>query len=122
MKTNTMKLLSVILILSLLLAACGGGSSDDPNAGTWVGVSATMLGIEMEAADLFPDGISLELQGNGKGKLIAEGDSDRITWTYEDGVLTIVDGDESMTGTIDGDTMTLVNLFDTGMDLIFVKE
>ena len=121
---NHRKLLALLLALTLvvLLAACGGEKTDDPNAGTWNGVTVSMLGIEMDIVDIFPGGIQLELKGNGKGNIIVEGDSSRIQWSCENGQLTVGDSSVTMSGTIEGSVLTLQNLLGTGMDIVFEKE
>ena len=120
------KISSIILALFILvnLAACGGNSakSEEPNVGTWNAISVSMLGITQEIEEVFEQGVSLELESNGKFNLNMDGEKANGKWKYEDGSLTLNGDGLDLTGTIENGILTLNNMLDTGLDLIFEKE
>ncbi len=118
------KIVSILLAIMLVagLAACGGGSSDDPNVGTWNAVSASMMGIDMEVADLFEDGVTLELKANGKFTLSVDGEKGNGKWEYGGDAINFSASDADMTGTVKDGMLTLTNLLGMGVDVTFEKE
>lgn len=82
--------LAVILAIVLIVSLVGGNkASDDPNVGLWKAVTASMWEMDMAVSDLFEEGVTLELKGNGKCVLNVDGDSADGKWSYEDGVLAV---------------------------------
>ena len=116
------KLLSIILagIMLLSLVACGGGRADEAYVGNWISVSGTAMGFTMTGEDI--EGFGLVLESGGKGTMRIEGDEAGIKWTNDDTNLTVTVQGEELVGTIGTDTLTFVNLLNTGMDLTFAKE
>ena len=98
------------LVLVAGLAACGGGGSDDPNVGTWNAVSASMMGIEMEVADLFDGGVTLELKSNGKFTINVDGEKSSGKWEYNGDTINFTASDADMTGTVKDGMLTLTDL------------
>ena len=80
----------LVLILTFSLAACGGGGagSDDPNLGLWEAKLAEMLGIEMDVADFFEKGFTIELKTNGNCTLNVDGSRANGKWTLASSLLT----------------------------------
>ncbi len=118
--------LAVILAVVLILVLGGKGNtpeaSNDPNVGVWNATNASMWGMDMAVADVFENGVSLELKDNGKCVLTVDGDSANGKWSYEDGVLSLTGGGVDCTGTIESGVLSLTNLMDMGVDLTFEKE
>lgn len=116
------KLLSIILagVMLLSLTACGGGRADDAYAGNWISVSGTAMGFTMTGEDI--EGFGLTLETDGKGTMAIDGDEANIKWTNDDTNLTVTVEGEDLVATIGKDTLTFVNLMNTGMDLTFAKE
>ena len=112
----------LILIMAIGLTACGGAdNSDDPNVGMWNAVSASMLGISSGIDEIFEQGASLELKGNGKYELILDGEADKGKWTYEEDGLAFSGSQLDLYGRIEDGILTLENIMDTGLDLAFQK-
>lgn len=120
------KMISVFLLFILLatVSACSGKvvDSDDPNIGNWQAVSASMLGFEQDITDLFEKGASLELKADGKYNLVLDGERASGKWRYEDGGIILVIEGIDFTGNIDNGILTLTNMLDMGLDLVFEKE
>ena len=116
------KLLSIILavVMLLSLAACGGGRADDIYVGNWISISGTAMGYTLTGEEV--SGFGLNLEAGGKGSMMIEGDETNIKWTNDDVNLTVKVQGEELVGTIGTDTLTFVNLLNTGMDLTFAKE
>lgn len=115
--------LAVILAIVLIVSLVGGNkASDDPNVGLWKAVTASMWEMDMAVSDLFEEGVTLELKGNGKCVLNVDGDSADGKWSYEDGVLAVSGGGIDCTGAIENGVLSLTNLMDMGIDLTFEKE
>lgn len=119
------KISSIIFVFVMLfnVTACSSKSSesDDPNVGMWNAVSASTMGITEDISELFEQGASLKLKENGKYKLLLDGEKALGKWSYKDGVLEL-SGDVDFTGNINNGVLTLTNLLDMGLDLIFEKE
>lgn len=117
---------SIILALIMLVSftACGGKSSksDDPNVGMWKAVAASMMDMTMDVSEVFDEGASLELKENEKFELIMDGERANGKWEYNDGVLTLTGDGLDLNGTIESDILTLTNMLDMGLDLMFEKE
>lgn len=77
-------LLTVFLLLSL--AACG---HTEPGKGTYVCVAAEAEGISLDPQELYPDGVTLELQSKGKGRLLVGEESGTLRWSLSGEDLTL---------------------------------
>ena len=102
----------LVLLTALLLCACGGTSETaqtdtSPYAGTWTVTAASSGDEEMAVEKVYPDGMSIELWGNGVCQITVGELSDPATWSATDGAITISDGETDVLGTIDETAMVL---------------
>lgn len=118
------KLIVLFLALSLLLglAACGSRQPDDPNCGSYVGVSATMFGIEMEIHELFEKGFDVVLGSGGKGSITVDGTKAGLIWTLNGSSIHIegtgqAGKDLVLDGTVDSGVMVLEHVLDSDMSV-----
>ena len=102
-------LLVAALGMALVMSACGETTSvpASPYAGIWTAVSAEFEGTEVPIEEVFPDGMVLELQGNGVCQLSLGDDSDPASWSEEEGAITISDGETDLTGTVSEEAIVL---------------
>ncbi len=116
--------LLLILVLLFTLSACNstGGDKDDPNLGVWHAVSASMAGINMDVADIFEKGVTLELKGNGKFDMTVEGESAGGKWAYDGDALKLTADGIEMTCVVENGMLILTDLLGAGVDLTFEKE
>jgi len=121
-----MKRLSVLLlalVLAVSLTACGGNKIDakDPSVGKWSAVSITMLGFSMDVSQVFPGGVTVELNTNGKGTFVLDDKKDSLTWTVTNGEIDLKVDDTTFTGSII-DNQLFLDSQETGMTYVFEKE
>ena len=122
-KTRTISALLALAALTLALCACGGGTAaSSPYDGTWTAVEAGMgEDMQFDAGEIFPDGFSIDLAGDGTCTVTFGDESGPASWSVtEDGAITISDGSVDMSGTIDETTMKL-DLQD-GVNVTFLRE
>lgn len=113
--------LSLIMLVSL--AACGGGGEQtDPNAGIYTAVYGEMLGIEVEASEIFEDGFTIELRDNGKCVMKIDGESAKGKWTLDGTDFTIKGGGLDSSGWLEDGALYLENVMDMGVSLLFYSE
>ncbi len=112
------------LLLSLSLAACGGGKVDpsDPNQGLWIAATGEMMGVTLEASALFSEDFTIELQSDGKCAISVEGEKANGTWTFFNGAVTVKGGGLDCSGTLKNGALTLENMLDMGMTIVFTKD
>jgi hypothetical protein len=122
------KISSIILAFIMLVSftACGGkssdGDSDAPHLGMWNAVAASMMDMTLDISEVYDEGASLEMKDSGKFKLVLDGEKAYGKFTYEDGLLNLSGDGLDLSGTIENDILTLTNMLDMGLDLIFEKE
>lgn len=116
--------LAVILVVVLIavLGGKGGEASTDPNAGVYNAVTAEMWGVEMNVADIWSGGFSIELKDGGKCRLNIDGNSSSGKWTLEDGALKVSGGGLDCSGTLENGVMTLENVLNMGVTLKLERE
>ncbi len=112
--------LILILVTIFTLTACGGGAGDD--ADLYVATEVTMAGVSMDPKDVSSGGITLALDDNGKCTLVLNGEDYFAEWEVRGSAFTLTQSSDEFMGTMDGDTVTIENLLDSGMDIIFLKE
>jgi len=114
-------LIVLALVFVFCLVGCGDDKSDDPNVGLWKAVSVSAFGMDMSVADVFEGDVTLELKPNGKFVFIAAGETGTGSWNIEDGNIDLRASDGNLSGTATGDTITLVNIEETGVDIVFKR-
>ena len=95
---------------------------DDPNLGTYVGVKASMMGIDVNLTDILADGFVIELKAGGICRVTGGGENGTGKWTLDGDVITIKDGETTIVGTLEDGVMTFENMMDMGMDIVFYKD
>lgn len=121
------KFLAILLAALMLfsLTACGGDKDSvaaaDPNLGVYNGVSVVTLGMEMDIAEVYGEGNSIELKDGGKASFILGGDEMKCDWELKGEELTLsIEGVKS-SGTLKDGVLT-VDFMDMGIDMVFAKE
>src|SRR5690554_5022559 len=124
-----MKRLGIIiltLIMSVNLAACSIkdviGNSDDPKVGVWNAVTASMMGIDSDVAEMFEKGVTLELKAQGKYDMMMDGKKTNGKWSYKDGDLKLSQKGVDFSGHIENSLLILTDMLDIGLDLTFQRE
>ena len=114
----------VIIAVVLLVAKNLGGAAaaDNPDLGLYNAASAEMFGVEVDVADMWEKGFTVELKEKGKCAIAVDGENANGKWTLEDGALHISGGGLDCDGTLENGVMTLDNVLGTGMKLTFAKE
>ncbi len=115
-------LLVIVLAIVLAVNLFSGISSDDPNIGVWTADEITMMGITMNPTDIYAGGISLELKSRDKCTLIIDGDDYNAEYEIDGTTFTLIDGADEFPGTIEGNVITITNLLDMGLDIVFIKD
>lgn len=113
------------LLLVLVLLACpvaGGAQDSNPLMGTWRTASCAMAGVEVPLEEVFETGLTLTLNADGTCALDVDGEEGMGNWeATETGLALVIDGME-ITALMQGQTMLLENLFDSGLDLTLAQE
>ena len=117
MKRIVCFLLTAVLVVSLV--GCGGEAGDNPNVGTWIGVSVDVFGIEGNINEVYAGGSTLELKADGGCTAVFDGDRATGKWTGSGSRLTVTIGGADYKCEIDGDALIL-ELLDE-MNVIYTK-
>ena len=116
-KVKTYLMLQAATVLFAgLLAGCGK-ADPDPNSGLYEGVSATMMGMTMDIAEVYENGVTFDMQDGGKCVANLDGETVKLKWTTDGDSLHLEGGGVELDGTIGGGDMTIVNVMDMGMDM-----
>ena len=120
------RLVAVFLVLILSVATLAGCAAkvdpSDPNQGLWKATSAEMLGVSMEASEMFGKGFTIELRDKGKCSLNVDGKKANGTWTLDGSAFTVKGGGLDCEGTLSGGKIVLNDVMGMGMALTFEKE
>jgi hypothetical protein len=116
-------IVALIVVLGILIGKGGKNNvSKDPNAGVWTAVSGEMSGVSLNIADVYSGGFTIELKDKGKCVITIDGTSANGKWTLDDGEFHAEGGGVKLDGTIEGNTMTLENVQDSGLTLTLTKD
>ncbi|MBQ8537358.1 MAG: hypothetical protein IJ461_08170 [Clostridia bacterium] len=85
-------------------AAQPAASADADPTGVWTLTTVESLGISMKASDVGLD-VVYHLNADGTMSMTDSGVSKQGTWEMKDGLLSIDDGDDVITCTLEGDTL-----------------
>lgn len=115
------KFLAMLLTLCLLLTLCACSTEPDPYAGTYNGLTATVLGMTLPLSDVYPGETRVELGSGGKGTILLDGRDFKMKWKLEGEEITLtVSGDDSV-GTLK-DGLLKVDLLNKGCLMTFLLE
>ena len=120
MKKCTTALLAVIMIFSLV--GCGDSVSTGPNAGVYNATVVEMSGFEVGISDAFPAGFTIELKDKEKCALNISGEKANGKWTLDGDAISISGGGVELSGTLENDTLTLLDVMDSGMNVTLLKD
>lgn len=134
-KSNKGCIIALIVVAVLVFAITAGALAfwligrnsvtidpDDPNLGTYIGTTATMMGIDVNLTDILADGFVIELKAGGICRVTGGGENGTGKWTLEGNVITIEDGETTIVGTLEDGVMVFENMMDMGMDVVFYKD
>lgn len=117
--------IGVAALVFLLIGFFGGdGDADDPTYGVYVASYGTYAGSRVEIEDMWADGFSIELLSKNKCRVMVDGETETCRYELEsDGEIEIdLQGDDDLEGWLVDNRLTLENVMDSGVDLVFYKE
>ena len=116
--------IGVAALVFLLIGFFGSDDSDDPTYGVYVASYGTYAGSRVEIEDMWANGFSIELLSKNKCRVIVDGDTETCRYELEsDGEIEIdIQGDDDLEGWLVDNRITLENVMDSGMDIVFYKE
>lgn len=115
------KLIAMLMVVTMMVGLVACSSEPDPNAGKYIAVTATALGIEMPIEDVLEGETWIELKNGGKGDLMLDGQKFGLKWTLEGEDITITIQGEDSYGTLADGAIT-VDLMDLGCEYRFELE
>ena len=126
MKTKILRgrgalLISVLILVSVFSLALSGCGYHNAYLGTWVATDAVSNGVTVDISEIFPDGLELEIEEEGRGCLRIEKKDSNIVWTEEDGVFNISDSSGTAMGWMEEDILRLSNVADSGVDFLLQR-
>ncbi len=113
------KLIFIVLTL-FIFTSCS--SVPVGNVDTYTATAAEMLGVTMSPEDVSEGGITLALDENGNGTLKINGQSHNVKWEVSGTKFTLSQGSDVFEGTMEGNTVKIINLLNMGLDITFVKD
>ncbi len=122
MRKNKQWTLAICLIACLSLLAGCGKKEDDPNAGTYIGTSAEAFGMEMDIEDYYEGGVSIELNGGGKGKMYLGEDDFKIKWELDGDDFHASGSGADLDGTLSDGVLYLEDMMGMGVNMTLVCE
>ncbi len=114
--------LVAVIAIVLAITLSSGSSEDGPHIGLWKATQLTMAGMSVAPEDMFAGGISLDLQGGDDCLFILDGDEISANYTIDGNTFTLSQAGSQFPGIIDSSTITITNILNMGMDIVFTKE
>ncbi len=113
-----------LLLIVLLIRGCTGAVKNafDPNLGVYNATTAEMFGIEMDVADVWEGGVSIELKAKDKCVFTIDGEQYNIKWTLDGSDIRIKGKGLDCEGTLNRGVLVLQDVMDMGVNLTFQKE
>ncbi len=98
---------------------------DDPAVGSWEATSADMDGLQLDVVTVFPGGVALTLNSDGTFEMNINDENGTGDWSYADGSsveINISGSGIEASGRLENNVLTLENVLDSGINLIFNKD
>ena len=109
-----------VAALVFLLISFFGSDSD----GVYVASYGTFAGSRIEIEDMWPNGFTIELLSKNKCRVAVNGETETCRYKLENNGEIEIDlrGDEDLEGRLVDNRLTLEDVMDSGVDLVFYKE
>ena len=117
--------IGVAALVFLLISFFGSDSdADDPTYGVYVASYGTFAGSRIEIEDMWPNGFTIELLSKNKCRVAVNGETETCRYKLENNGEIEIDlrGDEDLEGRLVDNRLTLEDVMDSGVDLVFYKE
>ena len=117
--------IGVAALVFLLISFFGSDSdADDPTYGVYVASYGTSAGSRIEIEDMWPNGFTIELLSKNKCRVAVNGETETCRYKLENNGEIEIDlrGDEDLEGRLVDNRLTLEDVMDSGVDLVFYKE
>lgn len=117
--------IGVAALVFLLIGFFGSDSdADDPTYGVYVASYGTYAGSRVEIEDMWPGGFTIELLSKNKCRVVVDGNTETCRYELEsDGEIEIdLQGDDDLEGRLVDNRLTLEDVMDSGLELVFYKE
>ena len=114
--------LGAVLFLVLGRGGTAAPAADDAVLGLYVAQKAEMNGINIKISDMWDDGFTIELKNKGKAEIVVDGEKGSAKWTLDGSAFTVKGSGVDCSGTLSDGVMTLENVMDTGVKLVFTKD
>ena len=117
-------IIGVLAVAVTLLGIFGGSDEDDSYLGVYVASYGTYAGSRVEIEDMWANGFSIELLSKNKCRVMVDGETETCRYELEsDGEIEIdLQGDEDLEGWLVDNRLTLEDVMDSGVNLVFYKE
>ena len=98
--------------------------ADEPTYGVYVASYGTYAGNRVEIEDMWPGGLTIELLSKYKCRVVVDGNTETCRYELEsDGEIEIdLQGDDDLEGRLVDNRLTLEDVMDSGLELVFYKE
>ena len=121
-------LLIVIAAAALVILLFGifrnTGGADNPTCGVYIASYGTYAGDRIEIEDMWPGGFTVELLPRNKCRVVVNDETETCRYELDkDGEIEIdLRGDDDLEGRLTENCLTLENVMDSGVNLVFYKE